>query len=311
MDHSLLVIIASLATGGCVFLVVWLIGLGVVRAREEAAHLSAQAVETSSLWLRLVRPIARWAGYLLGAVFARLEMRLGRDSSRSFLLSARMHAARGLMAAGRPENLSADEFLGLIGVAALGGLAVGLLFYVRVPLGIVPIATTCLAGLWPIFWLRGRIRERQAGMRRLLPYALDLLTLSVEAGLDFTESLARIVKRLGTAPLAVEMGETLRQIQLGKSRAEALRDLARRVDLSELRSVVSALIQTDALGGNLGPALRAQAQQLRNARSQHAEKLAMEAPVKILFPLILFIFPCMFIVIFGPIIIQVFFRGGG
>ena len=180
-----------------------------------------------------------------------------------------------------------------------------MVLYLRVSLGAVPIATAIIGAIMPMRSLRDRIRRRQREMRHLLPYALDLLTLSVEAGLDFTEALQRIVRRLGTSPLGEEFGETLRQIQLGKTRGQALRDLAARVDLSELRSVVGALIQTDELGGNLGPALRAQSQQLRETRSQVAEKTAMEAPVKILFPLVLFIFPTIFIMIFGPIALKI------
>jgi len=141
-------------------------------------------------------------------------------------------------------------------------------------------------------------------MKRALPYAIDLLSLSVAAGLDFTEALARIVAQLGQSPLAVELGEMLRQIKLGKARVEALRDLSRRVDMPELSSVVSALIQTDELGGNLGPILRAQAHQLRIERSNYAEKQAMKAPVKILFPLIFFIFPTVLIMIAGPIALK-------
>jgi tight adherence protein C len=104
--------------------------------------------------------------------------------------------------------------------------------------------------------------------------------------------------------LAVELGQTLRDVQLGRTRAEALRELSARVDVSELNSLVSALIQADRLGSSLGPILRVQADQLRMRRSQRAEKLAMEAPVKILLPLIFFIFPTIFIMIFGPIVLK-------
>ena len=116
--------------------------------------------------------------------------------------------------------------------------------------------------------------------------------------------MARIVQKLGSSALAVEFGQTLRDIQLGRTRAQALRDLSRRVDLPELNSLVSALIQADELGSSLGPILRVQSEQLRTRRSQQAEKLAMQAPVKILLPLIFFIFPCIFIMIFGPIILR-------
>ncbi len=299
------ILVASLAAGGCVFCIAWLGVWWIAAARSEAMRPSFVKVKTSSPLLRLFRPPAQWAGFLVGAFAARIEMKLGRDSSRSFLLSVRVRIAKALRAAGNPENLTPDEFLGLIVVSTILGLGLGLVLYIRVALGVVPIVTAILGAIVPLRSLRDRIRRRQREMRHLLPYALDLLTLSVEAGLDFTEALQRIVRRLGTSSLGEEFGETLRQIQLGKTRGQALRDLAARVDLTELRSVVGALIQTDELGGNLGPALRAQAQQLREMRSQTAEKAAMEAPVKILFPLVLFIFPTIFIMIFGPIVLKI------
>jgi tight adherence protein C len=116
--------------------------------------------------------------------------------------------------------------------------------------------------------------------------------------------MSRIVRKLETTPLAVELGATLRDIQLGRTRVQALRELSRRVDLPELNSIVSSLIQADELGSSLGPILRVQSEQLRLRRSQLAEKKAMEAPVKILFPLVLFIFPTIFIIIFGPIAVK-------
>jgi hypothetical protein len=162
--------------------------------------------------------------------------------------------------------------------------------------------------LEPWIWLRDRERARKRAIRRDLPYALDLLTLSVEAGLDFTAALARIVRRRPGRALSDELAETLRQIQMGVPRAEALRDLHDRVRMDELFSVTSALIQADELGASLGPILRIQAETFRIRRAQAAEKQAMEAPVKLLFPLICFFFPATFIVLFGPIIIGLFLR---
>jgi len=156
----------------------------------------------------------------------------------------------------------------------------------------------------PWLWLRDRERARKRAIRRDLPFALDLLTLSVEAGLDFTSALARIVARRPDSPLSQELAETLRQIQMGVPRAEALRDLHDRVRMEEIFSVTSALIQADELGASLGPILRVQADTFRTRRAQAAEKAAMEAPVKLLFPLICFFFPATFIVIFGPIVIR-------
>lgn len=275
-------------------------------AREQARRFRGRATgrTAQSTSFRLLRPIGRSLGFLLGGASAKAEMAVGRDAERSFLLPARIWAEKRLRAAAHPEGVTADEFLGLMLFGAILGTLAGILANLRLQFGPVILLFAGAGAYWPILWLRKRLHRYQTDIRRGLPYALDLLTLSVEAGLDFTEALARIVRKLGDTPLAAEFGQALRDIQLGRTRAQALRELSRRVDLRELNSLVSALIQADELGSSLGPILRIQSDQLRTRRSQQAEKLAMQAPVKILLPLILFIFPCIFIIIFGPIILR-------
>jgi pilus assembly protein TadC len=206
------------------------------------------------------------------------------------------------------------ELLGLYLVPGIILLGLAVLGY-AMALGQWSGATTALClplvllGVFmPWVWLRDLERKRKRLIRNALPYALDLLTLSVEAGLDFTAALARIIRRQPNTPLSQELGETLRQIQMGVPRAEALRDLHERVVMEEIFSVTSALIQADELGASLGPILRIQADQFRIRRSQAAEKAAMEAPVKLLFPLICFFFPATFIMIFGPVFLQFVYR---
>lgn len=202
------------------------------------------------------------------------------------------------------------ELLGFWTVGGILALMLSVAYYVilsaywpgTLPAWVLPFVL--LGYLMPWLWLRDRERARKRSIRRDLPYALDLLTLSVEAGLDFTAALARIVRRRPNTPLSQELGETLRQIQMGVPRADALRDLNERVRMEEIFSVTSALIQADELGASLGPILRVQADTFRVRRAQAAEKQAMEAPVKLLFPLICFFFPATFIVIFGPIFIR-------
>jgi tight adherence protein C len=209
----------------------------------------------------------------------------------------------------------APELLGLWVVTGIIVLMLAVAYYVTLSYywpGTLPAAVlpgVFLGFIMPWVWLRDRERARKKSIRRDLPYALDLLTLSVEAGLDFTAALARIVRRRPDSPLSQELGETLRQIQMGVPRADALRDLNERVRMEEIFSVTSALIQADELGASLGPILRIQADTFRVRRAQAAEKQAMEAPVKLLFPLICFFFPATFIVIFGPVFIQ-FVIGG-
>jgi len=202
------------------------------------------------------------------------------------------------------------EIIGLWAVPGMVTLFAGLLYYILLQYrwpgtaSAIILPFLFLGLLVPWIWLRDQDRVRKRKIRRDLPYALDLLTLSVEAGLDFTAAIARIVRRRPDTALSQELGETLRQIQMGVPRAEALRDLTDRVQMEEVFSVTSALIQADELGASLGPILRVQADTFRVRRAQAAEKQAMEAPVKLLFPLICFFFPATFIVIFGPIFIQ-------
>jgi len=159
---------------------------------------------------------------------------------------------------------------------------------------------------YPGLWLRQVLRTRQRRIQRALPFVLDLLTLSVEAGLDFMNAMQRIVEKRKMDPLGEEFVRVLREIQLGKTRRVALRDMSERVDQAEIRTVVNALVQADELGVGIAQILRIQADQMRQRRFERAEKLANEAPVKMLFPLVAFIFPAVFLILLGPIFLQIF-----
>ncbi|MBI2892709.1 MAG: type II secretion system F family protein [Deltaproteobacteria bacterium] len=153
----------------------------------------------------------------------------------------------------------------------------------------------------PHVWLNDQIKRRHKAVGRELPYALDLLTLSVEAGLDFASAVGTVVQRGMKGALHEELSIMLNEIRMGKTREEALRNLGNRVGLTALTQFVSNLIQADRMGTSLGKVLRIQATQMRIDRTHRAEKLAGEAPVKLLFPLILCIFPTVFLILFGPI----------
>ena len=155
---------------------------------------------------------------------------------------------------------------------------------------------------YPVVWLRRSLAARHRSIQKSLPFVLDLLTLSVEAGMDFMSALQRNCQRRKLDPLNEELIRMTREIQVGIPRRIALKNMAVRVNLPELRSVAHALIQADELGVGIGPILRIQSDQIRSRRFDRAEKLANEAPVKMLGPLMLFIFPAVFIILLGPIL---------
>lgn len=160
--------------------------------------------------------------------------------------------------------------------------------------------------LWivPDLWLYAAVKRRHLSIQKALPFVLDLLTLSVEAGMDFISALQRNCKLRRLDPLNEELLRMTKEIQVGSSRKEALRNMADRVKQPDLKSVSYALIQADELGVSIGAILRIQSEQLRSRRFDRAEKLAAEAPVKMLGPLMLCIFPAVFIILLGPVIGQ-------
>ncbi len=217
-----------------------------------------------------------------------------------------------LIMAGNPGAFSPSEYMAVVIIVTVA-VPTAVYFIMLMLFGKAhPIAifAACLLGfMYTIMWLSDAVTKRSRSINRSLPYTLDLLTLSIEAGLDFIAAVERIVtKKKERGPLTEELFQMLQELKMGKTRREALRDMSARVNLENLNSVVSALIQADQLGSSLGPVLRIQSEMLRLRRSQRAEKLAMEAPVKMTFPLLL-IFTSVFLLLFGPIIIK-FIRGG-
>jgi len=158
-------------------------------------------------------------------------------------------------------------------------------------------------------WLSGAAKKRQKAIVRALPAVLDLLTLSVEAGLDFIGSIQRMSKRTSKNALMEEFDELLKEIRLGTARSDALRNMSQRLDIDEVASFVTLLIQADQLGSPIGLVLRAQSDQLRSKRFQRAEAAGARASQLILLPLIFCIFPAVFIVIMGPMVVKFLVQG--
>ncbi len=206
--------------------------------------------------------------------------------------------------AGNPSGWDADRLLGVKALAALVGLLLGFVGPLVVTATPVVWAGCIVTGFvlgWyaPSIWLHQIAATRGLAVRRSLPDALDLLTISVESGLSFDAALSQVATKT-TGPLAGEFLRVLGEIQIGTGRVEAMRALAERTDVPELRSFIGAMIQADAFGVPIAGVLRVQAKEMRVKRSQRAEEQAQKVPVKILFPLIFCLLPCLFIVIIGP-----------
>ena len=233
--------------------------------------------------------------------------RVAEQNERRMPKGLLQRADRWLRGGGRPLGLTAPRMLAMVEACAVFSTVGGMALSFRLRLGVAGLAFFGLAGAaFPLLWLHDRIRARRRAIVRALPYAVDLLTLGVEAGLDFTAALSKVVEKGCRGPLAHELSLAIKELRLGKTREEALRNLARRVDLGALSSFVQALAQADRMGTPLGKVLRILSSQMRLERTQRAEKLAAQAPVKLLLPLVLFIFPTLFLMLFGPIGYQVF-----
>jgi len=312
---SLNEIMVVLCAGGSLGLFSWAAYAAYTDVIRRAELDPERRIWIRSVLFRILIPFARPFAAAFSIWADRLERREVETGQKSMFLSMRSKVRRSLIAAGSPEGVTPDEYFGIVIITtAVGGvsgaLCFGLLSWKGLSAfgGTVWLLLTLTGFAFPLLWLRDKLKRRKLQITRALPYSLDLLTLGVEAGMDFTAALARIIQKLGDQPLSYEFAELLRQIRMGRSRSDALRDLADRVDVPELTSVVTSLIQADELGASLGPVLRIQSDQLRVRRSQRAEKLASEAPVKMLFPLVCFIFPTIFIMIGGTIFLKLWYK---
>jgi len=210
--------------------------------------------------------------------------------------------AHALRRAGQDYALSPAQFHAGKIVSAGAGFLLGFLMAGMLSGGLsLPIGLAVLAYFYPNLWLAEQQKKRNLAILKALPFFIDLMTLSVEAGLNLSGAMQQAVAKSTSGPLGLEINRVLREVRAGKARTDALRDLSARLDFVPITSFVSALIQGERTGSSLGPILRAQSDQRRSERFLRAEKLAMEAPVKMLGPLIMFIFPCTFIIIGFPI----------
>jgi tight adherence protein C len=241
--------------------------------------------------LRVIWPLIQLASFRIGPLLSVAY----RQKTQLLLRYA------GLDYALSPEQFFATKIIGGAGCAAL----LQVLLAPRGGASLLWLAVMFVCGfIYPDLWLRDQRESRQRRILKALPLYLDIVTLCVEAGLNLTSALTQAVQKGPANPLKQELERVLRDVRTGRPRADAFRSLAERLQMPAVSSVVSALITAERQGSALGPILRAQSEQRRNERFQRAEKLAMEAPVKMLFPLIAFIFPCTFAVIGFPIAVK-------
>ncbi|MEB0136603.1 type II secretion system F family protein [Actimicrobium sp. CCC2.4] len=303
LSHSTLIFLLALAIGLSVALIGWLLGRSVAEVPTE----NRDYKDAPPLAFRLAWWPIQWISYYLAL------LGIAPSDDKSWL---RMRRA-GLDYMLTPSQFLAGCLLCMSVTAVLFCWLLYALMQARVgsaPLSTVAYGEAALSGMvfgWVMlrFWLHDRIALRQREILKSLPFFLDIVTLCVEAGLNLQGALSQSVDKGPPGAFRDECQRVLRDVRAGKARAEALRAMAERLREPGITSFVTSVIQAESMGMNLGPVLRAQADQRRTERFQRAEKKALEAPVKLLLPLIVFIFPCTFIVLFFPIAMQFLHAG--
>lgn len=240
-----------------------------------------------------------------------LVKRLGDFSTRFTPEKLLQDTARKLELAGNPGRIDASTFLAtrFVGATLFGGLLLltATLSANPWPLGRIILVVsifTILGFFFPQLWLQSRINSRQNEVGKAMPDALDLLTICVEAGLGFEAAMSKVAEKWENE-LSILFGRCIREVQLGKTQREALRDMADRVGLPELTSFVAAVIQSQSLGVSLAKILRIQSDQMRVKRRQRAEEEAHKAPVKMIIPMALLTFPSIMIILMAPAAFQI------
>jgi tight adherence protein C len=228
---------------------------------------------------------------------------LSRATSRLSPAKSRAAAEHQLDLAGRPNNWGATEFFGLrIFVALVLGAFIFLLGSLTAAYlnAVIFGAISALVGyMMPVLWLRSRIRQRQSEIIKSLPDALDLLTITVEAGMGFDGAIQKVAEKWDNH-LSRGFAKVVQEMRLGVIRREALKNMERSMDVPDVTTFIAAIIQADQLGVSIAKILRIQSEQMRIKRRQRAEELANKAPIKMLFPMVFLIFPALFIILLGP-----------
>jgi tight adherence protein C len=294
--------ISLLVTGGLVMVV-----FGLVQQREELVTVNERMTDFVRRpkrleELELSRP---FVDRVIKPIFASGIRIMSRFTPKSNL----ERLSQNLEQAGNPNGWSPTDFMGVRGLSALvlGGVTLGLMMVARQniqALILFPGLMVVVGYILPGIWLGQKIGRRKKNILKALPDAIDLLSISVEAGLGFDQALSRVAMKWDNE-LGWEFQRTLSEIRVGKTRREALKELAARTGVDDLSSFVTSIIQADQLGVSITQVLRIQAAQLRQRRRQRAEEQAHKAPIKMLFPMVFLIFPAIYVIILGPAVPQI------
>ena len=287
---------------GLVFFSLWLLTsalgpTGPTGVKGSLALIEAMSQAPKELTSEIDRPFSeRVLEPLRGRALALARRITGSDSAERI--------RRKLDAAGNPAGLTVDRVLSGKVMGAAGGLLIGFVLAFLLGLAltttvVVAVGAMVLGFFAPNFYLYQRTYDRNERLRRELPDAIDLMTISVESGLGFDAAVQQVARNT-EGPLAEEFARMLREMQLGSSRGEALRGLGERTSgVDDIKSFVSAMVQADAFGIPIAQVLRVQSGEMRVKRRQYAERKAQQVPVKITIPLIFFILPCLFVAVMG------------
>ncbi|RZI43929.1 type II secretion system F family protein [Herbaspirillum sp. HC18] len=295
---TLVSLAVALCAGLSVALIAWLLSKSVADVPQE----DREYKDPPPVGFRLMWWPIQWISYYIspfisGKARSALQTRLRQAGLDYSINPAQFVASRLLCAA--ILSLISWWIVGSFDIAKQGESGLRTSLYLQVAL-----IAALFGWIYPTIWLKDRLGSRRRELLKSLPFYLDIITLCVEAGLNMQGAMNQAVMKGPKGVLRDEFQRVLRDIRAGKGRAVALRDMAERLNEPSVTNFTTAIIQAERMGMNLGPVLRAQADQRRTERFLRAEKLAMEAPVKMLFPLIAFIFPCTFIVLFFPIVIK-------
>ena len=291
-----MLIVGMVAIATAIVLVVYLVG-SAVTSRDES---HAEVVVAPS-----VMPMPR-SGIDPSQPIPSVYKRFGTLAARLTPANYGRSLQQKLDRAGNPRDWAPERVLGLKGIGLIVGLVLGLIVGAKHGAGVLffPIIGGAAGFFLPDVWIRNLGEHRQQDLVLGLPDAIDMMTVCVEAGLGFDAAVSRVALNLD-GPIASEFARVLQEMQFGKSRIEALRSMADRTDVPEIRTFVSSMVQSSELGISVGTVLREQAREMRVRRRQRAEELAQKLPVKILFPLLTCMLPAMFVVVVGPAGLQI------